>query len=125
MGKWLCFVLLVRKRVSICLLTGRRNIQSEGHVLPLMASSYEQNRNEIMRSVVVDGNFKADHVRQKQPEDDVWLTSGEGIYAERTRYLEHLALAKETKEASPYAHYAPATLIAAVRRMPAIVLFEH
>ena len=55
-----------------------------------------------MRSVVVDGNFKADHVRQKRPEDDVWLTSGEGVYAERTRYLEHLAVAKETKEAGPF-----------------------
>jgi len=90
-----------------------------------MASSYEQNRNEIMHSVVGYGNFKADHVRQKRPEDDVWLTSGEGIYAERTRYLEHLALAKETNEVSPSVHYTPAALIAAVRRIPAIVLFEH
>jgi len=78
-----------------------------------------------MRSVVVDGNFKADHVHQKRPEDDVWLTAGEGIYAERTRYLQHLALAKETKEASPYVQCALATLIAAVRRIPAIVPFEH
>lgn len=51
-----------------------------------------------MRSFVVDGNFKADHVRQRRPEDDVWLTSGEGMFAERTRYLEHLAVAIETKE---------------------------
>ncbi len=51
-----------------------------------------------MRSVVVDGNFKADHVHQKRPDDDVWLTSGEGVYAEWTWYLRHLAVAKETKE---------------------------
>ena len=78
-----------------------------------------------MHSVVVDGNFKTDHVRQKWPEDDVWLTSGEGIYAERTQYLEHLALAKETKEVSPYAHYSLETLIAVVRRIPVIVPLEH
>ena len=78
-----------------------------------------------MRSVVVDGNFKADHVRQKRPEDDVWLTAGEGIYAERTQYMQHLALAKETKEARHYPHYPLAHLIDAVRRIPAIVPFEH
>jgi hypothetical protein len=55
-------------------------------------------RNEVMRSVVVDGNFKADHVRQKRPDDDIWLTAGEGIFTERTRYFEHLAIAEETKE---------------------------
>jgi len=52
-----------------------------------------------MRGFVVDGNFKADHVRQRRPEDDVWLTSGEGMTAEPTRYKAHLKLAKETKEA--------------------------
>ena len=52
-----------------------------------------------MWGFVVDGNFKADHVRQRRPDDDVWLTSGKGMTAEPTRYKAHLQLAKETKEA--------------------------
>lgn len=51
-----------------------------------------------MRSFVSDGNFTADHLRQKRPEDDVWLTSGEGVMAERTAYAAHLGIAKETTE---------------------------
>jgi hypothetical protein len=51
-----------------------------------------------MRSFVSDGNFTADHLRQRRPEDDVWLTSGEGVMAERKAYAAHLAIAKETTE---------------------------
>jgi hypothetical protein len=53
-----------------------------------------------MRSFVSDGNFKADHIAQKRKEDDVWLTAGEGVMAERTAYAAHLAVAKETTEVS-------------------------
>jgi hypothetical protein len=48
--------------------------------------------------MVTDGNFKADHVMQKRPDDDVPLTAGEGMCAEPKRYHEHLKLAQETKE---------------------------
>jgi len=79
-----------------------------------------------MRSVVVDGNFKADHVKQKRPEDDVWLTSGEGVFTERTRYLRHLEVAKETKEVRPCDQNGLSTLMAAFReRMPVTVPFGH
>ena len=57
-------------------------------------------RNELMRSFVSDGNFTADHIAQKRKEDDVWLTAGEGVMAERTAYAAHLAVAKETTEVS-------------------------
>ena len=79
-----------------------------------------------MRSVVVDGNFKADHVKQKRPEDDVWLTSGEGIFAERTQYLRHLEVAKETKEVCPSNQNGLSALMAAFRgKVPATVPFGH
>lgn len=53
-----------------------------------------------MRSFVVDGNFTADHVRQKRPMDDVWLLDGEGMMTERAQYARHLAIAVETPSVS-------------------------
>lgn len=50
-----------------------------------------------MRSFVSDGNFSADHVRQKNPQDDVWLLNGTGMITDRDRYAEHLKVAVETR----------------------------
>lgn len=48
--------------------------------------------------LVIDGNFKADHVRMRNPKDDVELTNGEGYMVEDTRYKEHIASAREVKQ---------------------------
>jgi hypothetical protein len=53
-----------------------------------------------MRSLVVDGNFTADHIRQKRAADDVWLTNGEGMMTAQGPYHAHLAIAIETKDVS-------------------------
>lgn len=50
-----------------------------------------------MRSFVADGNFKADHLKQKNDSSDVWLTSGEGFMTNVDRYASHLADATESK----------------------------
>jgi hypothetical protein len=44
---------------------------------------------------VADGNFKADHVRQKNQVDDVWLSEGGGMIAKRDDYYTFLATAIE------------------------------
>ena len=51
-----------------------------------------------MRSFVADGNFKADHLKQKTDESEVWLTAGEGFMTNIDRYNEHLAVALESKQ---------------------------
>jgi hypothetical protein len=53
-----------------------------------------------MRSFVMDGNFTADHIRQVRPNDDVWLTDGEGMMTAREPYAAHIKRAKETQEVS-------------------------
>jgi hypothetical protein len=50
-----------------------------------------------MRSFVADGNFKADHLVQKNDKTDVWLTDGEGFMTNTARYEMHLQTAEETK----------------------------
>lgn len=44
---------------------------------------------------MADGNFKADHVRQKNEVDDVWLSEGCGMIPSRHEYLSFLATAIE------------------------------
>ena len=51
-----------------------------------------------MRTNVVDGNFTADHIKQKRPDDDIWLTDGEGMMAAREPYYSHIKAAKDIKE---------------------------
>jgi hypothetical protein len=50
---------------------------------------------------VGDGNFSADHMRMKRPEDDVKLTNGSGYMVEQQQYREHLANATEIKQVFP------------------------
>lgn len=47
------------------------------------------------RIFVADGNFKADHVRQKNPAGDVWLSEGSGMIPQRQEYMTFLASAIE------------------------------
>lgn len=53
---------------------------------------------------MADGNFKADHVRQKNETDDVWLSEGSGMIPKRQEYFTFLATAIErlTVSISPY-----------------------
>lgn len=48
------------------------------------------------RFLVLDGNFKADHVRQKK-NDDLWLCSGGGMFAKQEDYMDFLRTAKERR----------------------------
>ena len=45
------------------------------------------------RFLVPDGNFKADHVKQKNNEGDFWLSEGGGMMPKRDEYEEFLRTA--------------------------------
>ncbi|KAF9521229.1 hypothetical protein CPB83DRAFT_779012 [Crepidotus variabilis] len=55
-------------------------------------------KNEVMRTLVVDGNFSADHLRQKQADLDVFLSEGQGMMTARHPYKDHLAVARDEME---------------------------
>ncbi|TFK59126.1 hypothetical protein BDN72DRAFT_781179 [Pluteus cervinus] len=57
----------------------------------------DENQLLYMRSFVMDGNFTASHLKQKHPEDDVWLGSGTSIMTARERYYEHLEIAPDDR----------------------------
>jgi hypothetical protein len=50
------------------------------------------------RSIVVDGNFSAEHMRMKNPDQDIWLSNGMGYMVEWDHYKSHLDEAIETYE---------------------------
>jgi hypothetical protein len=56
------------------------------------------------RSLVADGNFHADHIRMKKPEDDVKLADGSGYMVQNGPYLTHLASATTIKEVNHLCH---------------------
>ena len=51
-----------------------------------------------MRSVVLDGNFSAQHRHMRNPEDDVPLADGHAFMVTDGPYKAHLKTAKEFKE---------------------------
>ncbi|KAG0701033.1 hypothetical protein DFH29DRAFT_876211 [Suillus ampliporus] len=51
-------------------------------------------------SLVMDGNFKAEHLHPAHPEDEVWLTDGQSFMVARARYQAHLGMAKDSAQRS-------------------------
>jgi hypothetical protein len=48
----------------------------------------------------MDGNFSADHIKMRNPGDDVNLADGTAFMVEDKDYRSHLEIAKEIKEVS-------------------------
>jgi hypothetical protein len=57
----------------------------------------DSNRWAYRRFLVADGNFKADHVRQKNAADDIWLSDGTGMTTRHSEYKAFLLTAVERK----------------------------
>ena len=60
----------------------------------------DPNRWVFRRFLTADGNFKADHVRQKNPANDIWLSDGLGMTARVQEYNAFLKSAKERNTVS-------------------------
>jgi hypothetical protein len=50
------------------------------------------------RSIVVDGNFSAEHLKMPRAEKDVRLSNGEGFIVEDVKYQQHLSQALEIQD---------------------------
>ncbi len=57
-----------------------------------------RNRWKYSRGYVFDGNFSAEQLKMKRPEDDVNLSLGCGFMVDPGPYKEHLKVAVEIKE---------------------------
>ncbi|KAG2100186.1 uncharacterized protein F5147DRAFT_582246, partial [Suillus discolor] len=52
------------------------------------------------RSLVMDGNFKAEHLYPTHPEDEVWLTDGQCFMVSKDQYKAHPAVANDVVQPS-------------------------
>src|SRR6266542_1407113 len=67
----------------------------------------DQNRWVYRRVVTADGNFKADHVRQKAAADDVWLSDGLGMTTRNFDYNTFLESAWDRSTVSVQVTFVP------------------
>lgn len=51
----------------------------------------------IRRTITVDGNMKADRIKTRRPDLDVWLMNGAGYMVNDVEYQDYLKIAKEPK----------------------------
>ena len=51
-----------------------------------------------MRGFMFNGNFTAEQLKMKNPDDDVHLTDGEAFFTTRKPYHDHLKVAREIRE---------------------------
>jgi hypothetical protein len=58
-----------------------------------------------MRGFVMDGNFSAEHMAMRNPEDDVSLSDGTAFMVSMADYKAHLAVASEDRQVCPGALY--------------------
>jgi hypothetical protein len=55
-----------------------------------------------MRGFIMDGNFQAEHMKMRNPENDVPLSDGAGFMVSKKQYESHLRLAVERRQVSLY-----------------------
>jgi hypothetical protein len=58
------------------------------------------------RTITVDGNFHADHIKMRRPDLDVALSNGQGYMVEDSRYMEYLNVVKEPRSVSGFMYLA-------------------
>jgi hypothetical protein len=56
-----------------------------------------------MRGFIMDGNFQAEHMKMRNPENDVPLSEGTGFMVSQKPYESHLKSAAERRQVSPIA----------------------
>lgn len=59
-------------------------------------------KNLFMRGFMMDGNFQAEHMRMKNPQDDIPLSDGSGFMVSKKAYESHLKSAVERRQVTLY-----------------------
>jgi hypothetical protein len=99
--RWLYSVLCAHSLESISLKIGE-STKTGAHIdistwkLPTFCLS----KNLFMRGFIMDGNFQAEHMRMRNPENDVPLSDGTGFMVSKKSYESHLKSAVERQQVS-------------------------
>ena len=88
--------------VSIFLKGGRKTQRGIELIYLLVFQFLMDFRWLYTRSIVIDGNFSAEHLKMKQPEEDVALSPGGRCMVEPERYELHLSTGVEGRQVSVF-----------------------
>ena len=69
----------------------------------------------------MDGNFQAEHMRMRNPENDVPLSNGAGFMVSRKLYESHLKLAIKRQQVSFKSHISAAICSCSARNQHAMI----
>jgi hypothetical protein len=97
--QWLYSVLCVRNLVSTSRKIGRTikiGMSRDDSNLELLMDFYSKIL--FMRGFIMDGNFQAEHMKMRNPENDVPLSEGTGFMVSRAPYELHLQSAFERRQ---------------------------
>jgi hypothetical protein len=98
-GLWLFSVPHALNQGSICRTTGWMILNSKSQLCTCPGGYLcMYHRWKFSRGLAFDGNFSAEQLKMKCPEDDVHLSDGHGFLVTEAPYKAHLQVAKEIKE---------------------------
>jgi len=102
--QWPYSALCAHSLESISLIIGEStkiglSIDISSWKLPTSFDSF-LSKNLFMRGFIMDGNFQAEHMRMKNPENDVPLSDGTGFMVSKKPYELHLKSAVERQQVS-------------------------
>src|SRR5260221_7870471 len=102
-GRWLRSVLCAHSPGSTSLMIGKstkigRSIDI--NIWKLLTFCFSKNL--FMQGFMMDGNFQAEHMRMRNPENDVPLSDGAGFMVSKKPYKLHLKSAVERWQVSLY-----------------------
>ena len=78
----------------------------------------------FMRGFIMDGNFQAEHIRMRNPENDVPLSDGAGFMVRKKPYESHLKLAIERGQVSFKSHISAAIYSCSARNQLATITVQ-
>ena len=120
--RWPYFVLYVHSLESTSLKIGGSmrtgtSIEIATWKLPTLRLS----KNLFMRGFMMDGNFQAEHMRMRNPENDVPLSDGAGFMVSKKPYELHLKSAVERRQVSSISRVSAGIFSCSVRDQRAMI----
>lgn len=99
--RWLYSALCAHSLESISLIIGESTkIGASIDIATWKLLTSCHSKNLFMRGFMMDGNFQAEHMKMKNPENDVPLSDGTGFMVSKKPYELHLKSAVERRQVS-------------------------
>ena len=101
LARWLYTVLCARNLESTSLKIGETTkIGTSINITIWKLPTYCLSKNLFMRGFIMDGNFQVEHMKMRNPQNDVPLSDGTAFMVRKELYESHLKSATEWRQVS-------------------------